>query len=81
MEADPLYQRFRATHARLYVRLNALRAAVEAWLEAHASLEPTLADLAHLEGLHAERLQLRQELQQAEDSFIEHVLTLRKPPA
>lgn len=78
METDPIFRQYREKRERMYERLDIVRAQVTAWIERHAETWPELTDLARLEALHAEREQLLADFQEAENTFINHVLKKRQ---
>jgi hypothetical protein len=78
MESDPVFQQYRDRRARMYERLDAVRAQASEWIERHAETWPELTDLALLEALHAEREQLLSDFQEMENSFIEYLLKKRR---
>lgn len=78
LESDPVFRQHREKRARLYERLDRVRGEVDVWLDEHVEKWPGLTDLAQLEALHAEKEQILTEFLQAENTFIDHVLRLRR---
>ena len=78
MESDPIFRQYRERRARLYERLDVIRAQVSEWIDRHSTQWPELTDLARLEALHSDRSQLLQDFQEIENSFIDYVLKKRR---
>jgi hypothetical protein len=76
MESDPIYGRYVSARVTIYRQLDSLRAEVDAWLRDRASCLPSMAELAQLEALHSERQRLLTALQDAEERFLDHVVSL-----
>jgi len=58
-------------------RLLELRAALDVWIAAHRGLGIPIAELAHFEGLLAERRSALEELLSIDDELLDTVLTLQ----
>ena len=78
MQSDPIFHQYRERRARMYERLDVIRAEVNEWIEVHSEKWPELTDLARLEALHSERSRLLTEFQKVEDGFIDYVLKRRQ---
>ena len=70
-------EKYRQVRRESFARMAELRDRMDAWLEAHEDREPAMADLATLEGLHGERLQIVAELESAERGMIDAILRAR----
>ena len=57
-------------------RLDTLRAGLDDWIAAHKTQPASVTELAHLEGLLAERGNLLGELLKLDDSLLEHLVVL-----
>ena len=69
--------RYRQVRRDSFARMAELRERMDAWLEAHEDREPTMAAMATLEGMHAERLGIVAELESAERAMIDALLQAR----
>jgi hypothetical protein len=56
------------------VRIGRITEQLNAWTDEHATVTPTLTDIARFEGLRAERSRLLSEFTEAEDSFVVQML-------
>ena len=84
METDPVFERFVERRSRLLDRLDTTRIQFDAWIESHKALPANVADLAHLEGLLAERRNTLDDLLKLDDSLLDHLVILlgkNKPQA
>lgn len=77
---DSEFQRFVQRRAVLNERLEAARVAIDQWI-AENDREPSMSQLAHLEGLLKVRRDLLEELIRLDDSFMGHLLRLRQGEA
>jgi hypothetical protein len=78
MRDDPQFARFIDRRETLNEHLDVTRAQVDAWIATHEVGEPTVADLAHLEGLLAQRRDYLAQLAELDDTFMNHLLELRE---
>lgn len=76
VESNRHYIKYASVRRRTGPRLAELGLDIEAWLQEHASRMPTATDLARLEAMHMQRQQLLKELQEAEESFMDHIVSL-----
>jgi hypothetical protein len=76
LEADPVFTRFVERRARLLDRLDTTRVEFDAWIESHKVLPASVADLAQLEGLLAERRNTLDDLLKLDDSLLDHLVIL-----
>ena len=74
MNSDSTYQRYVSARSHIYRQLDTIRAEVEAWLVDIATRKPAMADLARLEAFHAQRQRALNELQEAEELFLDHLV-------
>jgi hypothetical protein len=70
-------EKYRQVRRESFARMAELRERMDAWLEAHEDLEPAMADLATLEGLHGERLRIVAQLESAERDMIDRIIRAR----
>lgn len=75
MESDSAFVRYVSARAHIYRQLDAIRVEVDAWLADMATRSPTMADLARLEAFHVQRQRALQELQGAEELFLDHLVS------
>ena len=75
MESDPVFTVFVERRQHLLERLDSTRSEVDAWIEAHKSEEPSLAELANLEGLLSRRREFLAQIIEIDDNFVDHLLT------
>jgi hypothetical protein len=75
MEADINFANYAAARRRIGPKLAELGLDLEAWLQEHAQRMPSIADVARLEAMHMQRQELLQELQEAEERFIDHAIS------
>ena len=75
MNSDPTYARYVSARVHLYRQLDAIRVEVDAWLADIATRQPTMSDLARLEVFHAQRQRALTELQEAEERFLDHLVS------
>lgn len=76
MESDPVFTQFFERRSRILDRLDSTRTKVDAWIDAHKTQAPNLAELAQLEGLLAERRNTLAELLRLDDSLVDHLVVL-----
>ena len=55
-------------------RIGLIAQQLNAWTDEHSRVSPSLFDVAHFEGLRAERSQLLSEFTEAEDAFVVQML-------
>ena len=70
-------EKYRQVRRDSFARMNDLRERMDIWLVAHEDKEPTMADLATLEGLHGERIRIVAQLEAAEREMIDALLVSR----
>jgi hypothetical protein len=76
VESDKYYLNYAAVRRRTGPRLAEVGLDIEAWLQEHATRLPTASDIARLEALHMQRQQLLKELQESEERFMDHIVSL-----
>lgn len=65
--------------SRLLERLTDLGTRLDAWIQANEDQEPTLTEVAHLEGLLSGRRDVLNELAALDEAFMTNMLTLIAP--
>jgi hypothetical protein len=70
-------EKYRQVRRMAFTRMGELRERMDTWLDAHEDSEPTMADLATLEGMHADRVRIVTELESAERAMIDALLRAR----
>jgi hypothetical protein len=76
LDADPVFSRFLERRERLLNHLDSSRVQFDDWIERHRTLSASIADLAHFEGLLAERRNALDELLKLDDSLLDHLVVL-----
>jgi hypothetical protein len=76
LDSDPVFKNFVERRARVLRHLDSTRTQFDAWLEAHRAEAASVAHLAQLEGLLAERRNLLDELLKLDDSLLDHLVIL-----
>jgi hypothetical protein len=71
VESEQPYTRYVAARVSLYRQLDRIRGEVDAWLGEIATRVPTMSDVAQLETFHSQRQRVLSELQDAEDRFLD----------
>jgi hypothetical protein len=74
MENDPVFLRFVERRRALMQRSDTTKAQVDAWIEHHMGEEPSLSELASLEGILAQREALLSEFLEMDRNFMDHLL-------
>ena len=74
MELTNLVQTYVKTRDDFVGRIATITQQLNAWTDEHAHTPPTLTDIAHFEGLRAERSRLLSEFTEAEDQFVVQML-------
>jgi hypothetical protein len=69
--------KYRQVRRDSFARMEDLRHRMDAWLEVHEEQEPSMSDLATLEGLHGERLRIVAQLEAAERDMIDAIIKAR----
>jgi hypothetical protein len=77
MQNDVEFARFVRRREVLSERLDMTRADLDAWIQRHAELVPSAAELAQLEGLLAIRTDLFGRLKELDEGLMEYLLRLR----
>ena len=77
MENQPALSRYIKARKDFYQRLEVAKGRLDELLESMLDHEPTLQDLARLEGLHAEKNRLFTEFMQIEERFVDQLLASR----
>jgi hypothetical protein len=75
LEFTDLVGRYVVTRDNFVVRIANISQQLKEWTEIHSSLSPSLTDIAHFEGLRAERSRLLAEFLDAEDEFVVQMLS------
>jgi hypothetical protein len=74
LEFTDLVGRYVVTRENFAVRIANISQQLNEWTEVHSSLSPSLTDIAHFEGLRAERSRLLAEFLDVEDGFVVQML-------
>ena len=74
MELTELVGTYVVTRDNFVARIGQVTRQLNAWTEEHSHVPPTLTDIAHFEGLRAERSRLLAEFTEAEDAFVVQML-------
>ena len=79
---DEQFTRFLQRRRVLNERIDRARAEIDAWIDNHTAddPEPSLNDIAALEGLLQTRTQLSDRLRKLYDDYINHLLEIRRRP-
>lgn len=70
-------EKYREVRRTAFLRMNEIRERMDAWLVAHEDIEPSMTDLATLEGMHGERLRIVAQLEAAEREMIDALISAR----
>ncbi len=70
MGVEEVVRRYRESRERFRQRLGTVGGDLDGWIEKHRHDPPTVADLAHFEGLRAGRARLLAEFKEVEDRFV-----------
>lgn len=81
MELTELVRSYVKTRDDFVARIAGISGELTSWTQEHMEVPPTLTEIAHFEGLRAERSRLLAEFTEAEDEFVVQMLrTLSTSP-
>ena len=74
MDLTDLVGSYIVTRDNFVARIATITRQLNEWTDEHSTVPPTLTDIAHFEGLRAERSRLLAEFTEAEDAFVVQML-------